>query len=502
VLAGERSRAHQEEEEYEDESDGGGVWHEEERTEDKIPWVRGRLKERVREWRGLTKNTFVLSVIEHGYKLEWKDGSPPPCEKRNAATIHQHEEFVNDAIAKLVERGAIQECRREEIKCVLAMDVKVNATGDRRLCVDGRPVNYYEKKRPFKYESLGKEGRDVFAGQRVGAIVDISHAYHHMDMHKDSRKYLGIKWGDKYYMWFALPFGLQSAPWCFCTVVGEPVKEMRKEGISLVSYMDDFPHAAGDDKKSKANSRFIINLLRRCGFIIEPEKKCLGYDKPLKKLRALGFVIDFEKQEYVVPDDRRDRALELARELIRMSGEMLPPKRVSCFAGMIVSMSLAIGGVARIQTRALYRSVGERLTRQDWKRKMRLSVEAVAELRFWVEHFDRFNGRPIVESRREAEVDLTGSSDASDFAYGGFVKVREGDEEMVREIVARAEREGVTASMRACGGDMAREGIEFRGEFTEKEMERSSTWREGARSVEAHGVCGTVGAGLQGAVAR
>ena len=174
--------------------------------------------------------------------------------------------------------------------------------------------------------------------------------------------------------------------------------------------------------------------------------------------------------------------MEMARKLWIERDEWIMPKRVAGFASTMVSMTLAIGGVARMRTRALYALVGERLTKQDWRRKVRLSdsSEAVKEVLFWPENFDRFNGRPIQELGRDAEVDVTGSSDASDVGFGGFVKVQQGHQEvMVKEMMARAEKEGVTASMKECVGEMARTGIEFRGEFTEEQKARSSTWREG-----------------------
>ena len=64
----------------------------------------------------------------------------------------------------MVLQGAVMEVERQQVHCVLGLDVKVNAEGEKRLCLDARPVNKYEIKRPFKFESLGKEGREVFSG--------------------------------------------------------------------------------------------------------------------------------------------------------------------------------------------------------------------------------------------------------------------------------------------------------------------------------------------------
>jgi hypothetical protein len=79
------------------------------------------------------------------------------------------------------------------------MDVHVNAEGKQRLIVDARPVNAYERRRRFKCETMGREGRDVFEGCSFGGSIDISHAYHHVEMAVESRCFLGIEWNGEFF---------------------------------------------------------------------------------------------------------------------------------------------------------------------------------------------------------------------------------------------------------------------------------------------------------------
>jgi hypothetical protein len=124
---------------------------------------------------------------------------------------YEHFEFAHEAVGKLVKQGAVKEVDRRDIHCLLGLDVKVNTVGKKRLCLDARPVDKYEVRGPFKFESLAREGRDIFAGCTHGVTVDISHAYHHVDMHEDYHKYLGFKWARRpLYVFCVLPFGLQS----------------------------------------------------------------------------------------------------------------------------------------------------------------------------------------------------------------------------------------------------------------------------------------------------
>ena len=469
-----------------DEDDMRAEWKQSEdggaQQTEKLERVRGRLREHAKFWETFCKSKFVMSVVRQGYKLEFlNDTPPPPGEFENARGIMEHEEFADDAIRKLVEQGAIKETRRERIKCVLAMDVKVNAKGKRRLCVDARPVNKYEVKRKFKFESLQKEGRDIFLGQKCGAIVDLSHAYHHIDMEEESTRYLGIKWKERYYVFKVLPFGLQSAPFVFCTVLAEVVRVFREKAIRVLWYMDDLPHADVCERRQLKNTTFIIQFLRRCGFIIEPEKKCVGYKEPLQTLPALGFDIDLPRQLYLVPSEKMERIEERARELMveYRAGRKVQVKRLASMAGLVVSTGLALGGIVRIMTRHMYRNIGNRETRGEWKQKVFISGDSFGELKFIATKLRSFNGKPISRVGDNL-VEIQGCSDASDVAYGGFLQVaHDPDGSIVKRVQKRALEKGMTIKVVESVAKLARTGIEFRGELTREQQEKSSTWREG-----------------------
>jgi len=146
---------------------------------------------------------------------------------------------------------------------------------------------------------------------------------------------------------------------------------------------------------------------------------------------------------------------------------------------MLVSMSLALGGVARMRTRKLYNNIGDRRARRAWKKPLLLEEGAARELEFWLRSFDEFNGRPFLDNRKDLMVDVTGFSDASDKGFGGFVRLGEGARRgAVEQVVQRAERGSGGARLRSSMRGVLTRGLEFRGEFTEAQSARSSTWRE------------------------
>lgn len=205
----------------------------------------------------------------------------------------------------------------------------------------------------------------------------------------------------------------------------------------------------------------------------------MGYNEPLRRLPALGFIIDFEKQMYFVKQERVDRMKQLAERLWEERERKIPATVVAAFPGAIVSMSLALGGVARMRTRRLYAVLGNRKTRGEWKKKVQLTEEAKGEIRFWIENFDRFHGRHITENRWETVVEMKVNSDAGERGYGGFLRLsKEVGNGKREEIVQRAREQSCEVRVQQRMRGMLAAGIEYRGEFTMKQQGKSSTWRE------------------------
>ena len=100
--------------------------------------------------------------------------------------------------------------------------------------------------RPFRMETLQREGRALFERSAWGGTCDISSAYHHIPMHPDSTRYLGFEWEGRFFYFTVLPFGLSPAPWLFTKVMGHCVRFLRAPGISLglLSYLDDIVFGA------------------------------------------------------------------------------------------------------------------------------------------------------------------------------------------------------------------------------------------------------------------
>ena len=205
--------------------------------------------------------------------------------------------------------------------------------------------------------------------------------------------------------------------------------------LKVVVYIDDGICSAKSALAATHAKGNLVGDLDLVGFVLNIPKSQL---KPLQCGRWLGFLIDLCKGTFQVP---QDRILKLQGYLHQVhSGEPVRVHFVASIVGQIISMSLALGSVTRLQTRALYEMVN---LGRSWNDFVMWSEEARSELSFWKQALHTYNSQPIWCTPAATRVMY---SDASSLGYGGYVV----------EV-----------------------GAEFaHGQWSESEASCSSTWRE------------------------
>ena len=94
--------------------------------------------------------------------------------------------------------------------------------------------------------------------------------------------------------------------------------------------------------------------------------------------------------------------------------EFLPARHLASITGKVISMALALGTIARLQTRSLYALIN---TQNTWCQQLKLYPEAASELQFGKGKLKHFNGQNIWHSLSAVRLVY---SDASDMGYGGY----------------------------------------------------------------------------------
>jgi len=136
--------------------------------------------------------------------------------------------------------------------------------------------------------------------------------------------------------------------------------------------------------------------------------------EPSQKAKWLRFELDLAQGYILVPQEKIIISLK-SHLLVAVGGCSLTVWSLAGIIGKIISMSLALGPVSRLMTRSMYALLNTRLYRNQL---LCLTLEAVAELQFWLNEITLVNDQEIWHSPSAVRVVY---SDASDTGYGGFV---------------------------------------------------------------------------------
>ena len=187
------------------------------------------------------------------------------------------------------------------------------------------------------------------------------------------------------------------------------MKHWRSKGRRAVIYIDDGICAASSIEEAEGHSAAIQADLRDAGFVINIDKSRFI---PHQVGEWLGFTINLVSGCFRVPDDKIERLKSSVLGILHPG--RVPARAVASIVGQIMSMSLALGPVARLRTRALYSDINNSTS---WNACISLSEDAKEELLFWQGNVVMLNGQPIWFKSGATRVVF---SDASSSGFGGY----------------------------------------------------------------------------------
>ena len=114
--------------------------------------MHGRLRKCVGFWREMGASQWVLNILENGYRLPFVK-KPPVGVKRNQASCKEHEQFVDEAVAALVQCGSAATVKEQDLESISPLGV-VKGARKLRLILDLRQISVCLKKYRFKLEDI------------------------------------------------------------------------------------------------------------------------------------------------------------------------------------------------------------------------------------------------------------------------------------------------------------------------------------------------------------
>ena len=379
-----------------------------------------RLKKNISCWKKAGADQYILSVIDNGYKIPFKE-TPDSFHAKNNKSARDNPDFVTKEIKNLVSKQCVSEVT-EKPHIVNPLTVAYNKKGKPRLVLDCRYVNEKLHLFKFKYEDM-QIARTMFEKGTYVYGFDIRGAYNHIDMFSEHRTFVGFAWqydGKEHYcVYNSLPFGLASAGHIFTKVLRVMTSHLRSKGHNVITFLDDGLGGSTSFTKALISSEFVHQTLLELGFLLSDEK-CQW--KPTLTITWLGYFLNMEIGKFFIADGRIERIQESLQSMISQLQSqdlsIVPARFAASVVGQIISTQLVLGKIVRLKTRELYKCIDSRLT---WESYIFMSEKAVQELVFWLRNIQALNekGQDFTESFK-AEVSMF--CDASQDGYGGYLE--------------------------------------------------------------------------------
>ena len=147
-------------------------------------------------------------------------------------------------------------------------------SGDLRVILNLKEFNLFISTQHFRMETLNVILPQLSASDWAVSI-DLKDAYLHIPVHPQSRRFLGFQFMDMTYQYKVLPFGLKDSPWVFTRVVATLVGHLRRLGIRVFYYLDDWLLVAESKELLELHLQTTLLWTQDLGFLVNWKKSSL-----------------------------------------------------------------------------------------------------------------------------------------------------------------------------------------------------------------------------------
>ena len=241
-----------------------------------------------RRWQAIGAESWVVSVLQDGYRVPFLDSLPPlarsPVSFMTYRAGSPRSLALLQDIEKMFTKGALEIILNPGPGFYSHLFLVEKATGGWRPVIDLSPLNGFVRQTPFKMETVASVLLSVWEGDFL-ASVDLKDAYFQIPVHRSSRNLLCFTSEGTVYQFKVLCFGLSTAPWVFAAVSAWA----HSRRIRLLWYLDDWLVLASSEAVARQHVRELLSLCQSQGIVINDEKSDLV---PSQSATYLGMTID------------------------------------------------------------------------------------------------------------------------------------------------------------------------------------------------------------------
>lgn len=377
---------------------------------DHLP-VGDRLQVSFPNWKSIDASDYVISILQHGYKLEFESLpslqiNPDPFYLPLSADqqIILDQEMEKFLVGHVIE--PVLDIHSPGYYSPLFLRPKTDKGW--RIIINLSSLNRNLVYHRFRMETLSTVRQGLQKGDYAFSL-DLSSAYSHIPVHPHSRKYLRFFWRNKPYQFKNLPFGLSTAPYIFSLIVSQVAKFFHSRSILSHFYLDDLQFFAHSRAILSANQPLIIHVVKILGWLI-------NFDKSDLDISQFNIYIggDFNLQEGIVkPTPKRWAKIQ----------EQIPPfcklqvARASQWSSIlgILTSTQDLTFLGRLQLRTLQYHLNQHwLDRDNTKVLIPISDSCRESLLWWLNEDNVMTGVPLQPPLAE----LTLYTDSSLIGFG------------------------------------------------------------------------------------
>ncbi|XP_036007387.1 uncharacterized protein LOC118567149 [Fundulus heteroclitus] len=277
-------------------------------------------------------------------------------------------------------------------------------------CSSPRALNKHLRKYKFKMLTHASLLRFLRPGDWFTSI-NLKDAYFHIPIYPPHRKYLRFAFRGNSYEYLVLPFGLSLSPRVFVKCTETAVGPLRRRGIRVATYIDDWLIASSSHQEATQHTAVIKQHLMDLGFKINPEKSSL---LPSQRTSFIGLSLNSIHATESLTEDRVKAMVNCLSRFQR--GNLVSFRLCRRLLGLMVA-ALVVIPLGRLHMRGIQRWVAsQRLKPHTPQHMLRVTAACTAALRPWRNRDALTQGVPmgVVQNRKVV------TTDASLSGWGGI----------------------------------------------------------------------------------
>ena len=376
--------------------------------------VGGRLSHFYQQWVDIGAEDWVLSIIKEGYRLHFS--TLPPLRRKPwffpLPRNRTKRNLLHQEVMDLLSKGALEEVLDPDPGYYSLIFLVKKKSGEMRPVTDLSNLNQYLEIPRFKMETT----RTIFQSLKIGqwvTSIDLKDAYLHIPVHPKFRKYLRIAYQDRVYQFKALPFGQATAPYIFTRIVKSIAASVHSLSLDFHHYLDDWLNQAISTLNSIQETKLLLALTTRLGWIPNWEKSELI---PKQIFSFIGMICNLKLGLVYPPEDRLQK-ISLAIH------QILPKKGAIAHSwlhliGLLVSAEKQVP-FGRTHMRGIQWALASqwRMSKDSLKAWVKTTPLSIQHMTWWLDTQNTLKGVPI--GLFHPQVSLY--SDASLKAWGAYL---------------------------------------------------------------------------------